>query len=249
MPLPKSAIHAWITDCSADSTTSRTSKRRRLNPRPLTPDPSVNSHDNSHAIDCGMSASRRTTSPSKRSEPEPGPGGAETTPQSKRFRADIEFAPSEVSLASASGRQSPSKQIRTLRHQSDGIEYRELSDFTNKPPSLLQILDSIDSVMEGQGILPAAHKDALSQAAKEYQTEFRWAAKENTYHFSTTREHLGVVPSVQEVLDILDKAAECSQGEHPEDNWNKFVHAPLLEFGLRQSGQRTKNQFISATSW
>ncbi|KAL6399559.1 hypothetical protein AUP68_18109 [Ilyonectria robusta] len=237
-----SAILSWLdeipNDCRADTAQPPACKRRRLNPP--TPDSSTISYDKDIAF-LDMPTSRKA-SPHKRQEP----GGAET-PRSKRFRSDIDLEPSE--LSAASGRLSPSKQLRALRHQPDGIEYRELSDFDNKPASLRSLLKSIDTVMEGQGIVASSHHPALLQAAEDDGDVFDWAASGASYYFSDGRDQFGQTPSVENVLRILDKAIQCSQGDHHEDAWNNFVHTPLLELAFHPTGQRIKHQFITAASW
>ncbi|KAL6410162.1 hypothetical protein AUP68_06574 [Ilyonectria robusta] len=238
----KSIILSWLDGIPKESPAHiaepYASKRRRLNLP--TPNSSTVSYENNTAH-LNMPPTRKL-SPFKRSEH----GNAET-PRSKSDRSENDLEPSEISLTSR--RSSPSKQIRALRHRSDGIEYRELSDFIDKPASLLSLLDDIDNTMEGQGIISPSEITALSQAAKDYNADFRWAAKGNLHYFSEKRDRFGQTPSVEDVLRILDKAVECSQGDHAEDSWNKSVHAPLLELAFHPRGQRIKDQFISATSW
>ncbi|KAH8647010.1 hypothetical protein BGZ61DRAFT_488217 [Ilyonectria robusta] len=198
-----SAILSWLdeipNDCRADTAQPPACKRRRLNPP--TPDSSTISYDKNIAfLDIPTS---RKASPHKRQEP----GGAET-PRSKRFRSNINLEPSK--LSAASGRLSPSKQLRALRHQPDGIEYRKLSDFNNKPASLHSLLKSIDTVMEGQGIVASSHHPALLQAAEDNGDIFNWAASRASYYFSNGRDQFGQTSSVENVLRILNKAIQYS---------------------------------------
>ncbi|KAH6973838.1 hypothetical protein BKA56DRAFT_676484 [Ilyonectria sp. MPI-CAGE-AT-0026] len=169
----KSIILSWLDDIPKESPAHLAepyaSKRRRLNMP--TPNSSTVSHENNTAH-FNMPPTRKL-SPFKRSEP----ANAET-PRSKSERSENDLEPSEIS--STSGRSSPSKQIRALRHRSDGIEYRELSDFIDKPATLLSLLDDIDDTMEGRGIISPLENIALSQAAKDYNADFRWAAKETS---------------------------------------------------------------------
>lgn len=173
-------------------------------------------------------------------------GGSET-PHSKRFRSDIEFDPSEVSVPT-SGRLSPSKQFHLLRLKTDGILYRDFPQFKNKPPALRTMLRGVERAMEGHGIIPTSRQPELLQAAQEYEDTFEWADS-GEHYYSDDRNVLGQVPSVETVLRILDKAVECSAGSHQENGWNTDVHGPLLELAFYPTGQRINDQLISTIAW
>ncbi|KAH6871425.1 hypothetical protein B0T10DRAFT_533563 [Thelonectria olida] len=217
------------------------SRKRR---RPLTPDSTNDNNDSMPTSDDDASHPHKRHNAADDMTPRP----TRKRIQTVRSESDYSLAsPSRDSSASQrSGSQSPRKQFHVLRLQADGIIYRDLPQFTNKPTGLRSLLDSIDDGMDGNGIIPSSQQPSLVKAARDYD-EFRWAARGN-YYFSDNRDAVGQTPSVEDVLRILDNSVECSAGQHHEDGWNKFVHAPLLELAFHPRGERVKDQLVSFTS-
>ncbi|KAF4443458.1 hypothetical protein F53441_11422 [Fusarium austroafricanum] len=210
------------------------SKRRRLNPP--TPDQS----ESSQMSDSG----RGNTSPGKRKAQSD--LGTTQTRKSRDIRSEIGLPPSEDSFA-GSGRLSPSKQFQLLKLQPGGPDYEDLSQFSTKPKELRDLLRKLDRVMEGFDIISESNRAQVTVASQNYEDEFDWV-NTGDHHFSPSRDQLGATPEVEFVLQILDKAASCNTNQHHEDEWNKSVHALILEFAFHMKGQRVKDQLITCSS-
>ncbi|EWZ28182.1 hypothetical protein FOZG_18105 [Fusarium oxysporum Fo47] len=172
--------------------------------------------------------------------------GTTQSKKSRDIRSEIGLPPSETSFA-GSGRMSPSKQFQLLKLCPGGPDYEDLSQMSNKPKELRDLLRKLDRVMEGFDIVSESKKDEVTAAAQNYEDEFDWV-NTGTHHFSMFRDQLGPTPEVEFVLQILDKAASCNTHQHHEDEWNKSVHALILEFAFHTKGQRVKDQLISCSS-
>lgn len=242
-------IEAWLQNIpkhiSQDIEIQRLSKRQRRQ-HPVTPDPSEN---------C-LFAEMPPLSPTKRQNSQISNGENEDhdrTPKPKRarsLRSDSEHSlSSHLSYRSSqvSGQSSPRKQLLNLKLDTRGIEFRDLVLFEDKPSELEDVLDDIELVMEGKGIVSTSQKDAL-MAASRSSKDFKWAARGGWY-FSTDRDAIGHTPSPEDVGRILAAAAECSSNSHHEANWNMEVHNPLLSLAFRPPAQGLYTHLVNFMGW
>ncbi|KAK7429776.1 hypothetical protein QQZ08_003621 [Neonectria magnoliae] len=240
--IPQDIDYAYrITTFPADNPSPPSRKRRRFNP----PTPE-SSH---HGCQSKKMPTSRKGSPSKRSfdfyddEEE-----TEQTPRAPRSNKHVQtpksgslsFASSQSERSARSGQSSPSKHFNALERSARGVVSRELSRFHPQPPALEALLDEIDVIASGQGILPVSDRETFNSLNNEEHWDLKWARKGSSSDicFSTEREKLGYTPSPALVLDILFAAAECNENSHPEATWNTEVHQRVLETALRKGAPR-----------
>ncbi|KAK5987432.1 hypothetical protein PT974_11559 [Cladobotryum mycophilum] len=132
----------------------------------------------------------------------------------------------------SSRRNSPQRQLQQLRLNPKGIRFQPLSSFTSKPSSLESLLDAIDDITEGKGIVPERMREQLMQEPHE---DFKWARR-SSHYYSADLEYS---PSPDDVLEVLDAANECDSRHHAEVTWNAEVHQLVLGLAFRQ-GRRCK---------
>ncbi|SPJ87904.1 uncharacterized protein FTOL_12373 [Fusarium torulosum] len=237
--MSSASIQEWLQDITnyrnKDIDVERPLKRQRRQ-HPVTPDPSE---------DCRFAEMPPARpSPTKRQNSQISNNedlDNDKTPRPKRarsLRSDSEHSlSSHLSYHSSqvSGQSSPRKQLQNLKLDARGIEFRDLILFEDKPSELEDLLDKIELVMEGKGIVSTLQQDALLAASKSSK-DFKWAARGGTY-FSADRDAIGHTPSPEDVGRILAAAAECSSNSHHEANWNMEVHQPLLSLAFRPPAQ------------
>ncbi|KAK2669848.1 hypothetical protein RAB80_015374 [Fusarium oxysporum f. sp. vasinfectum] len=128
----------------------------------------------------------------------------------------------------------------SLKLDARGIEFRDLVLFNDKPAELEDLLDAIDLVMEGKGIVSTLQQDALVSASKSSKA-FKWAARGGDY-FSEDRDAIRYMPSPEDVIDFSiyiepgndlsrsakDAISRC-QRDLPESVFN-FTDAALLAY-------------------
>ncbi|KAF9771628.1 hypothetical protein IL306_010729 [Fusarium sp. DS 682] len=165
----------------------------------------------------------------------------DTTPRPKRsrpLRSESEHSlSSHLSYHSSQvpGQTSPRKQLQSLKLDARGIEFKDLVLFDDKLGELEDLLEAIDLVMEGKGIVSTLQQYALISASRSSK-DFKWAARGGDY-FSADRDTIGHTPSPEDASRILAAAAECSSSSHHEVNWNMEVHQPLLSLAFRPPDQ------------
>ncbi|KAH7115341.1 hypothetical protein B0J13DRAFT_514709 [Dactylonectria estremocensis] len=243
-----------LSSCPAENTNPPSRKRRRFNPP--TPESSKNRRKSRR-----MPSSHRDGSPSKRSfDSYDNDNENEQTPRAPRSNKHVHTPKSgSLSLASSqseksarSGQSSPSKHFNALERSARGVVSRELSQYHPQPPALEALLDEIDLIATGQGVLPVSDRETYSSLGNEEYWDLKWARKgaSSDRYFSTERQSLGYTPSPDLVLDILFAAAECNGNSHPEATWNTEVHQRVLETALRQPTLRGPHlvNFVATTT-
>ncbi|KAF5019921.1 hypothetical protein F66182_8061 [Fusarium sp. NRRL 66182] len=215
-------------------------KRRRLNP--LTPDASQSDNRSS-----SMTSSQPSLSPSKRSrldsQPDRDDDHLQETPRPGR-RVKIPRSESGTSLASSqsrsqaserSGYSSPTKQLNALELHKRGVIPRTLSVFRHKPPSLKALLDRINLVSSGIGIIPVSQRSVFDQLDNEVYSDFDWTKDTvmGAMCFSDQRDKLGDTPLPDTIQMILHQASYCNSQGCSEADWNVQVHHRVLEAALR----------------
>ncbi|RMJ10060.1 hypothetical protein CDV36_010315 [Fusarium kuroshium] len=254
-------IKAWLQEITptCESTTTHQSndiqpcrKRRRLNP--LTPETSPSCDSSRHS----MASGRGHGSPGKRSHPDNHyhhGDASEETPRASSRKVKAPRSESSYSLPSAqshyeaserSGYSSPTKQLFALERDAKGVVPRELSAFHNQPPSLEDLLDKIDLVSTGFGILPTSQRELLNHLDEDTYSEFKWTRRRGVsdIYFSDQRADLGCTPPPNIIHGILHQAAFCNSRSSPEAEWNAEVHQRVLEAALRPSGGPGVDQLV-----
>ncbi|OAA63269.1 hypothetical protein SPI_03432 [Niveomyces insectorum RCEF 264] len=133
-------------------------------------------------------------------------------------------APSGTSSI-ASGTSSPTKQFEGIALKDDGIEKKTLQKgVSGVPDALNKLLDALEDVADGYGIISTADKAQFEA----------WAATDPTFPklrdamFDDNPHGLPSTPPLDAVLNIAAWARRCSESNAHEDTWNTYVHFPVL---------------------
>ncbi|KAK7425030.1 hypothetical protein QQZ08_008306 [Neonectria magnoliae] len=205
-----------------------------------------------------MASSQRGLSPSKRTHGDSQAerdDDAQETPRPSGRRIKTPRSESGTSTASTqprsqtsekSGYSSPTKQLRALEHHTRGVIQGELSAFRHKPASLEALLDQIDLVSSGIGILPASQRGKFDQLDDETYSDFKWTRHPvfSNIYFSVERDKLGDTPPPETIQRILHQAAYCNSKGCSEADWNVEVHHRVLEAALRPLQSCWGDQFF-----
>ncbi|KAI3571101.1 hypothetical protein IWW34DRAFT_639902 [Fusarium oxysporum f. sp. albedinis] len=210
------------------------SKRRRV--EPLTPEASIMSH-----ISQPGSPSKRSIEDSAHEDLTPKPL-RNKRPKSLRSESSCSLpaSQSQYHTSTKSGQSSPLRDLNTLEHDENGLKPRDLSTFHPQPPSLEALLERIDVFAYAEGILPIASQAMLEMLDAEEYWDMKWArlGPRSNKHYSPDRDALGCTPMPDAVRQIVSQAAECSENNHPEVNWNISVHSRVLDMAFEPSGSR-----------
>ncbi|KAH7173106.1 hypothetical protein DER46DRAFT_214570 [Fusarium sp. MPI-SDFR-AT-0072] len=215
-------------------------KRRRLNP----PTPEASQSGKS------MASSGRSLSPTKRTQAEndddfetPRPPRRIRTPRSE---SGTSLSSTQSRSQASSGYSSPSKQLRALQLHTRGVIPRELSVFRNKPAPLKNLLDKIDLVSSGIGILPTSQRALFDYLDGEIYSDFEWTKQPilSNILFSDHRDDLGHTPPPETIQWILHEAAYCNSRGCSEADWNAEVHHRVLAAALRPLYGPRRDQFF-----
>lgn len=224
---------------------ARPRKRQRIHPP--TPESSQNHSDDDNPITkIPKMADSETGSPSKRSAPA---GDLDETPRPPRSTKRVQTAGSESSYSlsnhsqASSGRLSPQKQIHALGLNPQGLNFEDLVLFEDMPPSLETLLEKVDTIMEGHGILSPAMRDLMISSSHEHK-DLKWVRRGDAY-FDASRDEVGHTPLPLDVMDVLSAAAECSRSTHPEVNWNLEVHQRVLSLAFRPRGEELFKHLVN----
>ncbi|KAK3364122.1 hypothetical protein B0T25DRAFT_429087, partial [Lasiosphaeria hispida] len=146
---------------------------------------------------------------------------------------------SSGSRGSASRGSSPTKRLRTLALQDDGVEVRSLQRGARSlPASLRNMLDDFERIAGGRHILPGENKAEFENEAEKDMSVSRFEG----YHFAPAgaRGKLGEVPSIARIKRIMSWAMHCQETAAHETTWNSAVHFPLLDMALY--GEQSKSR-------
>ncbi|EXK24197.1 hypothetical protein FOMG_19062 [Fusarium oxysporum f. sp. melonis 26406] len=222
-------IQLWLQQIQTDSTstpqTRQGPKRRRLN----LPTPEASQSDNSMA-----SPKKHTLTDYDDEFETPRASRRMKTPRSESGTS----LPSTQSASQASGRSSPTKQLRALALNTRGVITRELSAFPNMPATLEALLDKIDLASSGIGILPSSQRTLYR--------DFKWTRQPilSNILFSDDRDNLGHTPTPEAIQWILHEAAYCNSRGCSEADWNVEVHHRVLAAALRPLQGPRRDQFF-----
>jgi hypothetical protein len=106
---------------------------------------------------------------------------------------------------------------------------------------LAEMRTAMESLSDGVGILGYANEEtsdfarslASLQDSDRRKLQYRWA------NDPTHRLHLGSMPDIADVQDLVKTAGELNRGAgDSEDEWNTRVQFALVDLALRTSRQR-----------
>ncbi|RGP63929.1 hypothetical protein FSPOR_8256 [Fusarium sporotrichioides] len=211
-------------------------KRRRLNT--LTLDASQSEKN----MDCTRSLSSSKHAQSDNFET-PRPTRRIRTPRTESGTS-LPFTQSGASQQSELS--SPTEQLRALHLHNKGVVAKQLSAFHDKPATLEALLDKIDLVSSGIGILPTSHVSLFSHLDRETYSDFKWTQNPvlSKFLFSNDRDEIGHTPQPATVQWILQEAAFCDSKGCSKTDWNAEVHHRVLEAALRPLQGPRRDQFL-----
>jgi len=161
----------------------------------------------------------------------------DATPRPTRTRTltSSSLTSSDRTTSEASRTSSPRKQLARMQLLEDGFDRARFRD-VDLPPSLAEVVKTLQQLGRGRGVVPEAHK-AMFVAAEAQRTfiDESW--------FSPTA---GTYLSFAQVVALVDKAASCERKMHDEACWNMEVHHPLLAAVLRPEG---KSGLVDVLYW
>ncbi|CVL11713.1 uncharacterized protein FPRN_14911 [Fusarium proliferatum] len=164
------------------------------------------------------------------------------------------YIPSDTSsMSSASGRSSassPRKQLVAMALSSHGLETRAMSDPSGLPPSLASMRTKLLQFSRGRGILGENGLDSIQDetAARALHPDMVAIYEDKKFCCSRRREELGITPSLDDVVYILESAGDCLRKGRSEVAWNHEVHFPLLCLALRNRSKGAFQRLINVTS-
>ncbi|RBR16172.1 hypothetical protein FVER53590_13511 [Fusarium verticillioides] len=136
---------------------------------------------------------------------------SEQTPRAEPSLWD-ERASQRTGSTGASGASYPTKALRALKYQDDGLDHVRLdvSDET-LPASLVELANDMQDFGNGEGVVPV------------YLMPYRFDDDDKRYPKTTHRQlKLG------DVLQVVSDARDCDEYQADEAYWNNHVHTPLL---------------------
>ncbi|KAJ3549579.1 hypothetical protein NM208_g437 [Fusarium decemcellulare] len=164
----------------------------------------------------------------------------EETPRPRRH-AHIPSDASSLSSASRSSRSglsgasSPRKQLAAMALSNHAVQIRAMSDPSLLPPSLAEIRAKLMQFSRGRGILGEHALAGISDqsAARALHPDLALIHADSDFYCSPRRDDLGPTPHPEDVLYLLECAADCLRLGRSETAWNHEVHFPLLTLALR----------------
>ncbi|KAG9494891.1 hypothetical protein J7337_013120 [Fusarium musae] len=207
------------------------------------------------AADMAPTKKRKTT---KGVVPSPSPNDAqfddegeqEKTPRPLR---SVHLPSDTSSMSSASGRSgasSPRKQLAVMALSSHGVETRAMSDPSGLPPSLAEMRTKLLQFSRGRGILGENGLESIQDetAARALHPDMAAMYEDKEFCCSARRDELGVTPSPEDVVYILECAGDCLRMGRSEAAWNHEVHFPLLCLALRNRSKGAFQRLVNVTS-
>lgn len=173
-------------------------------------------------------------------------------PRARTYAASASASASTTSRSTAS---SPTKRSRTsaklLADLAIETESLQPADFNfpdalqtravgGIPTALDHMLDIIDDIATGQGIVPSSLRSSIDNhivLAKAFRRRPDAYASGDHIAFAlcASEQPTAVEGSfaIDQIVEILEDASECSLRSHAEATWNAEVYQPLLRLALR----------------
>lgn len=133
---------------------------------------------------------------------------------------------------------------------SHGLETRAMSDPSGLPPSLASMRTKLLQFSRGRGILGENGLDSIQDetAARALHPDMVAIYDDKKFCCSRRRDELGITPSPDDVVYILESAGDCLRKGRSEVAWNHEVHFPLLCSALRNRSKGAFQRLINVTS-
>ncbi|KAI1345292.1 hypothetical protein F5Y01DRAFT_300902 [Xylaria sp. FL0043] len=149
------------------------------------------------------------------------------------------YSTSSVSSLSISRNSSPSKQLRGMSLIDDGFVLDKL--FVPSPaipPGLARLVEEIELVGQGVGLLPASARDEVWRSGLRFPDHV----------FTNEKEAAAPLVSLGTARNISDRANLCELRLEDEASWNMEVHHHLLRRVCRPHGGGGLVDFVSCTT-
>ncbi|KAK1958671.1 hypothetical protein LY78DRAFT_685942 [Colletotrichum sublineola] len=124
----------------------------------------------------------------------------------------------------------------------NSIAYMSFNGPVVPPTPLNQVLNCIEALGRGTGIVSCTHEQSLRAEALA-DRRFRWVRDDtfardrvtptSTSQFLPHRDELGPTPLIDTVKEIWSEADDAETIRHEEGQWNTAVHRPLLHNALK----------------
>ncbi|EXK24285.1 hypothetical protein FOMG_18976 [Fusarium oxysporum f. sp. melonis 26406] len=177
-------------------------------------------------------------------------GEQEKTPRPLR---SVHLPSDTSSMSSTSGRSgasSPRKQLAAMALSSHGVETRAMSDPSGLPPTLADMRTKLLQFGRGRGILGENGLESIRDetAARALHPDMAAIYEDKEFCCSARRDELGLTPSPEDVVYILECAGDCLRMGRSEAAWNHEVHFPLLCLALRNRSKGAFQRLVNVTS-
>ncbi|CVL06882.1 uncharacterized protein FMAN_11976 [Fusarium mangiferae] len=157
----------------------------------------------------------------------------EQTPRAEPSLSD-DRSSQRTGSTSASGTSSPTKALRALKYQEDGLDHVKL-DLSDKtlPASLVELANDMQDIGNGEGVVPGYLKDEIKDlgrttAAHGSFKSYRFDDEDKRYPKASHRRL-----SLGDVLQVVSDARDCDEYQADETYWNNHVHTSLLNIIFR----------------
>ncbi|KAF5717146.1 hypothetical protein FMUND_5964 [Fusarium mundagurra] len=133
---------------------------------------------------------------------------------------------------------------------SSASETRAMSDPSGLPTSLLEMRSKLLQLNRGRGILGENALQSIKDetAARALHPDMAAMYEDKEFCYSANRDDLGITPSPEDVVYILECAGNCLRMGRSEAAWNHGVHFPLLCLALRNRSKGAFQRFVNVTS-
>ncbi|KAF5643732.1 hypothetical protein F25303_6219 [Fusarium sp. NRRL 25303] len=144
----------------------------------------------------------------------------------------------------------PAIHHQTMALSSHGLETRARSDPSGLPRSLAAMRTKLLQFSRGRGILGENGLDSIQDetAARALHPDMAAIYEDKEFCCSACRDELGLTPSPEDVVYILESAGDCLSVGRSEAAWNHEVHFPLLCLALRNRSKGAFQRLINVTS-
>ncbi|KAF5587305.1 uncharacterized protein FSUBG_11845 [Fusarium subglutinans] len=157
----------------------------------------------------------------------------EQTPRAEPSLSD-DRASQRTGSTGASGTSSPTKALRALKYQEDGLDHVKLdvSDDT-LPASLVELANDMQEIGNGEGVVPVYLKGEINDLGEKTTAHGRF----KPYRFDDDKERypqpLHRQLKLGDVLQVVSDARDCDEYQADETYWNNHVHTSLLNIIFR----------------
>ncbi|KAF5648579.1 hypothetical protein F52700_895 [Fusarium sp. NRRL 52700] len=157
----------------------------------------------------------------------------EQTPRAEPSLSD-DRASQRTGSTSASSTSSPTKALRALKYQEDGLDHVKLdvSDDT-LPASLVQLANDMQDIGNGESVVPVYLKHDIKDLGTKTTAHgrikpYRFDDENKRYPKNSHRRlNLG------DILQVVSDAWDCDEYQADETYWNNHVHTSLLNIIFR----------------